>query len=210
MNRALLSEAYSLPTARYITQQTGRIDPTEILCTHMGATSISNATSKKPVIGTIAFNPCTALILYNRKSKEAVVMHLPELSSEDVEKAFTMICQNGSDHIDVHLFGAPFNAERTPEQNSEEIARLNGLVAKLKDLPNCRLATFDVYDKPKPWNVAIDTRTGKLIRGSELFSNFAEAKADISTGTKGLAADWPLSFKDFDGTAVEQQQSLRL
>ncbi len=206
---SLYEEAYRVPTSRYATQKTGRIAPEEIMCTHMGATGVTNATSTAPVIGTVAFNPCTALILYNRKTKAALVMHQPELSPKDVEHGFNKICDNASDFVEMHLFGAPYNPERSTTQNDATKQRLEAILGTMKEHPNCHLATFDVYDKPKPWNVAIDTRTGKLIRGSELFSTFQEAKADISNGAKGLAGEWPCCHGDFDGTLRTQQQHLR-
>jgi hypothetical protein len=206
----LFAEAYALPQAQYVTPKQSQVAPEEAMLTRMFSVGMTNATSRIPVIGTKCFSPCTACILYNRNTKTAIVAHDAEIDPEYFERLLQRVRSNDHDLVDVHIMGAPIQAAASGTENLDTIDYLIPLLSVIKETSNATLATFDVYDKPKPHHIAFDTRTGTLIRGST-FCRTAEEVEEVSetiesTHANDLLSDWPWTGGNFDGTAPEYQR----
>lgn len=210
-----LAAAYALQTAKYATPKGAKIKPEQ---TQLGDTpdcqAITNASSAFPVIGTVAVGPCTVLMLYDSQTHMAFVEHVAGLNEAHFTAALEKMRAAGSTGtIDAHLLHA--HVIGAPHTDAEQLNALENLVGAITAAPGVELKTFDALDKKKPYNVAIDSRNGKLIRGSKLITTEAEvieALADEEHYTDLFVdADWHNTFRDsFDGTTAEHQPGSRL
>lgn len=171
-----LSDAFhrvmALPVAKYVTPETLKVDPDKTILVSMDGTGVTNSRSDTPIIGTRAFNPCMALILYNKRTKTAGIMHEPFLAPEHFFALMSKVRTDEKDPVHAHLMGQPIYAEHehdAEDMNKMSLSALNRLAEAFESEPNLIVKTFDVYSKPKPSAVAIDTRNGRLIRGSDLY-----------------------------------------
>lgn len=170
----------------------------------MDGTAVTNATSEVPVIGTADFNPCSCLIAFNQRTRIAALTHVPFPDETDAANLIGKVRENETDRVDFHVIGAAISDEvdvNAKDGNELKTSHLEALLEGLEALPNVTLKTFDVLDKPKPYAVAIDTRNGSLIRGSEMVVvvNDHDFFPDIEF-------DWPHESLDFDGTEAEMQK----
>jgi hypothetical protein len=198
----MASEAYraaeGLRGGRYHTPQLANISEDDAILTGMGCVGVTNSTSLKPIIGTNGFTPCTAIIMYNPKTKTAGVIHNVEHSPEALAELLAKVRQPDAvgQSVQVHVMGCPKYGDNPDDsRNVKRRARLQKLVDDISTLPDVQIKTFDVYDKKKPHAVAIDTRNGKLIRGSDLFQTEDEAEHDAcQTETPKTLENAPLLF----------------
>lgn len=186
----VFSEARALPTAKYFTPESARVDPDKTMVVGMSQTIISDSKSQYPVIGTNGFNPCLCLILYNKTGKAAIVRHEPLPDAALVRESVAQIRTDENDKIEAHLIGAAicdeefFDMPDPPDHilqmmmksNASTIGNLEDVLHEIGKTPNITLKTFDVYDKPKPCSVAIDTRNGRLITGTDLIVSLGDAE----------------------------------
>ncbi len=194
-----LKKALALPTGQYHTQELLRIKPEEGMCIDTGEISKTNATSLHPVIGTGGYGPCTAVILYNRKTKTAVISHEPPklIPFKDMLRE---IRANETDKVEAHFVGAMAKGQK--EIGQHDVAAFDQYLTELASAPNVTLKTFDVFTKPMPAAVGIDTRNGKLIRGSEVRTpdKHREGIDDFTEWDRTPAGE------SFDGTTPGQQR----
>jgi len=197
--------ALTLPTGNYYTPKLAHIKDDTAMLVRMDGTAITNSTSQFPVIGSEALNPCCAIILYNGKNKVAVLKHLAWPSAEEFQTLLSMVRSDASDQLDIHIVGKPFSHNNEDNINQMRVDSLNDILKAILHTPNATLQTFDVFKKPKPDAVAIDTRTGDLIRGSQLFTSYEES----NRSKKGSLFDrWDCVSEvdeNFDGTIPELQ-----
>lgn len=196
-------EAMALPTAQYRTVGPARIQEGEAVLIDMDCTGVTNAASQIPVIGTSDFNPCTCLIAYNKRTRTAALTHLPFPDASDVFNLIDKVRYSEEDRVEMHVIGAAISDEtdkHAKDGNEIKVDHLEATLQGIESSPNVTLKTFDVYDKPKPYAVAIDTRNGSLIRGSELVVAVNE-----SDFFPDIDFDWPIEIGDFDGTIPEMQ-----
>lgn len=201
-----LSDAFhrvmALPMAKYATPEAVKINPDKTMLVSMGATGLANAKSDTPIIGTRAFNPCMALILYNKNTKTAGIIHEPFLAPEHFSNLLSKVRAVETDPVHVHLMGQPILAAHefdAQDMNKMSLSALNRLVDAFEAEPNLTVKTFDVYTKCKPSAVAIDARNGKLIRGSDLY---VSSYQDLQN-TTDLFHEWPFREygENFDSSA---------
>lgn len=190
----LFRSAMALPTADYIPLQNCNMDERNCVLVGMWCNAITDSESEIPIIGTAAFDPCVAIILYNPRTKTGVLRHTPlGGNSSFVGTLATLIRSSTQENLEAHVIGR--SALAGPGKNGDNeysIDMLSELVTRLDSIPNLTLKTFDAYDKPKTNAVAIDTRTGRLIRGSELYKH--EGALDTADDF-----DMDLLDDDFDG-----------
>ena len=213
MPHAALAKALKTRPGSYLTPDIAHIKPGEALLTGMDYESVTNATSKRPVIGTHAFVPCTVIILYNKRTKTAALLHKTDPQPEDITRLVGKVRGEGADLLQAHVIGC--GALTEGEMKPEHEIRLETIVDSLQSHPNIVIKTFDVLDKPKPHAVAIDTASGNLIRGSALFKTQAAAEKDavapsppdfFATSTY-LFGDWAgHEGQHYDGTLKENQK----
>lgn len=166
--------AMQIPGADYATPQSLNVDPEETMLVGMCETGVTSAHTSKPILGTDCFDPCLALIIYNPRTKTAAIGHEGGMNEEYFSRLLSNVRSCDDDIVHLHLMGAPVCVPDNPwtpdpeQSNTESQAMLNKLAVAFEATPSLIVKTFDVYDKPKPSAVAIDTRDGKLIRGSDL------------------------------------------
>lgn len=168
----------------------------------MGNIGKTNATSQYPVLGTSYVVSCTAMILYNPKTKTAVIRHEAQLEPDDFKDALASVRRSDDEAVKAYIVGA--GGSDSAELNGHTIAQLGPLSQAIAETPNIQVELFDVYDKPKPASFALDTRNGRLIRGSDLVMNQEQA-ADAPSA---FIPDWKAVHKPneiFDGTLPEYQ-----
>lgn len=230
----MASEAYQaaegLRGGKYHTPQLANISETDAILTGMGCVGVTNSTSLKPIIGTNGFTPCTAIIMYNPKTKTAGVIHNVEHTPEALAELLARVRSPDAvgQSVQVHVMGCPKHGNDSGDsRNVKRRVRLQKLVDDINSLPDVQIKTFDVYDKKKPHAVAIDTRNGKLIRGSDLFEREEEAAHDAcQTETPKTLESAPLLFEglfdaannhfkswerakgDYNGTLPENQKGI--
>lgn len=175
-NTPALSDAFhrvmALPMAKYETPDSLRVDPDKTMLVSMNGMGITNAKSDTPIIGTRAFNPCSALVLYNKRTKTAGIIHEPMMVPEHFFGLLSKVRTNQEDPVHLHLMGQPISAAHefdAKDMNDLSLSVLNRLAQTFESEPNLTVKTFDVFSKSKPSAVAIDARNGKLIRGSDLY-----------------------------------------
>lgn len=201
-------EYYDLPTAQYYTPALSNVQGDTVALMEQGFIGMTNHTSKKPVIGAYALNPCAVLILYNKKTKTAILKHRPLISvlepktiEQDYRDLLAKVRSNDSEKIELHLIGG--------SEYDQHVMRLTTeLMDSVKNTPNLEVKTFDMFDKPKPVGVALDTRNGNLIRETRLVKNYDEAKQALcETSLFDEAGFDEIDGMDFDGTLPEHQTS---
>ncbi len=175
-NKPALSDAFQramkIPGADYETPQSLGVDPDETMLIDMWCAGVTSANTSTPVVGTEAFNPCLALIIYNPRTKTAVIAHEPHIEKSYFLSLLSKVRYGDDDIVHLHLMGAPVHSpygDDPEEANAHSRAMLSRLALAFESTPNLIVKTFDVYTKPKPSAVAIDTRNGKLIRGADLY-----------------------------------------
>jgi hypothetical protein len=180
-NYPYFKEASQLATAKYYTPAIAKIQPESTILIGLDNHAVTDSNSEIPVIGTESLATCTAIIAYNTKTKTAAIKHaFSRADSEDVKEIVSLVLPEGhSDSIHMHLVGAGKISGAGYTVNSDVDDENNYILSNLEDIanyiassPNLCLKTYDVYDKPKPIAVAIDARTGALIRGTELLTSF--------------------------------------
>jgi len=212
-----LRAVYHLPTANYLDAKTMRVDLNKLALIYERHRGKTNATSTKPIIGTTSVRLCTGIILYNKKTKTAVIAHVRYDDYVPLQNHYQHLLKdirgNDSDQIDVHILGNEFLNDRAVEWdarlNSQSVVKLNNLVQAVMDTPNVTLKTLDVYNKPKPMDVAIDSRDGKLIRGTGLFHTSTESWAISPPEPFSSELVLRCYEQNFDGTQPEYQEQRR-
>jgi hypothetical protein len=197
-----LSRLYTVSSGKYHTISTANIVAENAVDVCMGNIGKTNATSQYPVIGTSYVVSCTAMILYNPKTKTAVIRHEAQLEPEHFKDALASVRERDDEPVKAYIVGA--GTYGSAQFNHHTIAQLEPLSKVIAQAPNVQVEVFDVYDKPKPASFALDTRNGRLIRGSELVKNLDQA-ADAPSA---FIADWKAVHKlneMFDGTIPERQ-----
>lgn len=195
-----------LPTANYLTPQEAHIRHNETMLLGMHGLGVTDASSPVTVLGSTAFNPCAVLMAYNQDKKTAAIYHTPWPNPEDLERVVTAIRSDLSDSVNIHIVGNPVTEAPNDVMNSMRLYGLEKLVNTCAALPNCELSTLDVYDRPKPYAVAIDAKSGNLIKGSELFRTEEEAEqAMVKNNHVDAFMHWNMTDyeeKPFDGRAL--------
>lgn len=200
-------DAMALPGGAYYTNKMANLDPADVMLIEMDSVAKTNAQSKFPVIGTIGLNPCCALILYNTKTKTGIMTHHVSPDGTEFPPLLDAIRNDPTELVEVHLMGAPIFAAEDDEDfeklNRHTISQATSFLKTVANTKNVTLKTFDVFTKPKPKAVLLDTRTGNLIRGSGLFVTVGDG--DQLTG-QWFDSHCTLTFNNFDGTAKELQR----
>ncbi len=199
------TRAMALPRGTYYTPKTTRMRHEEVIMIGMDQTAITNATSEVPIIGTRSLNPCYAIILFNRTTRTAIMRHQPSPPPETFNTLMTLVRKDPRDRVEVHLIGGtpsddPDLNERAKD-NTDRLNTLYNLVTAIDNTNNTVLKTCDCYDKPKPIAVAIDSRNGRLIRGSDFFITPEEGDKTFDCFQDyGYISD---TVEVFDGTIPE-------
>ncbi len=206
MDTALFDEAYKLPPGRYyVSDKVRDFVKYTALTGGMGHIAISNSTSEVPIVGSCAFNPCCCLILYNTRTKTAVVGHEVHYQPDVIANLKSKVISKEGDIIHAYIMGNP---KSTKMDNTTLFKHyLNDLLTELAAEPPVQVKVFDVLDKPKPTCAALDTRNGRLIRGTNLYRTEEEAniiqRPDMSDEVHVIFND------DFDGTTPDMQKPVR-
>lgn len=197
-----VAQFYAISNGKYHTVSTANVAAENGVDVCMSNSGKTNATSQYPVIGTSYIVSCTAMILYNPKTKTAVIRHEAQLEPEDFKDALASVRSSDDELVKAYIVGA--GVYDNAELNGHAVAQLEPLSKAIAQMPNIQVEVFDVYDKPKPASFALDTRNGRLIRGSELVTNLDQA-ADAPSA---FIPDWKAVHRPneaFDGTLPEHQ-----
>jgi hypothetical protein len=192
---SLYSEKYkATPKGKYFSLKEAHIDGSETILVKMDSFGITNTDSQFPCLGTAELDTCTGLALYNTKTKTLVIAHDSEGKNSFFKDALAKVRSNDEDKVECHVIGL----NEYPGSKEYTNIRLNKLCEDIAETPNIVLKTFDVGDKPHPSAFIIDSRNGRLIRGS--------GDIEYDDGITSVYEDHVGDFKvkhEFDGTKPE-------
>ena len=198
----LIAEAEKLPQGKYLTPGVHHVDLDKVMIlAESNCEGITNADSEYPILGTQALASCLGIALYNKKTKTAKVVHdIGGNLAATFEHALKEIRKNKSDGIELHLIGAYDDEDPRSNYLVEE---LEFLLQSVRKQPHVTLKTFDVLDRPHPTDFAIDSRNGKLIRGTEdIFAGYDSEMDYFATCAK--------TSENFDGIQMPRQKKRHL
>jgi hypothetical protein len=156
--------AMKLPQGNYYTPKTAKITDTDAMLIRMNCVGQTNKTSECPVVGTAALSTCAGIAIRNVKTNMVIIEHESGGFLESFNNLLKRIRTNSTDMLSVDVIGAGKTNDTVSDRYT--LAELDALAVTIAATPNARLRSFDVYDKPHPTAFAVDSRTGKLIRGT--------------------------------------------
>jgi hypothetical protein len=184
-----------LKKGKYFSPEDAHIDGSETVLVRMGVSGITYSKSSVPCLGTAALDTCTGLALFNTKTKTVGVAHDFDLGANAFRELLSKVRTNDTDKIECHIIGATDQPNDTDLTKSQHGA-LDALSKAIESTPNVIITTFDVAAKPHPSAFVIDSRNGRLIRGTEDVSPGVKAEKEVF-----LYFDHKDTF--FDGTSEE-------
>ncbi len=206
----ILRTAHALPKGAYLTPGLANVADDEAIIVGEECLGVTNATSVKPVIGTNGYSPCTAIIAYNNKRKIAVTVHYNEFTEETLNRMLKLARNDDTDWITFYVAGLNKDTSTKDESfcnlNQFLMHQMEKIAQWINSTPYSTLAVFDVFDKPKPNGIAIDTRTGKLIRGSKIFKTPIEFDSTPDYDDLFIRYSRLRSHDFYDGTTPDKQR----
>jgi hypothetical protein len=197
MNTPFFDKYKKLPAGKYHTPETAKIYPEDAVLVGMSASGITNAKSLVPCLGVANLDPCTGLALWNKKTKQLATSHEPYMGAEVFKSLLGMIRKNSADVVEAHIIGVTDDMESS--ERTESLHRsLDKICQAIDATPNVIIKTFDVGNKPHPSAFMVDSRNGKLIRGTE--DVYPAQEYDYP---ESFTLNFEVTDKFFDGTTEE-------
>jgi chemotaxis receptor (MCP) glutamine deamidase CheD len=205
--RGAFERAMALPTPDYPPlKDVAAIDAEKTMLVEYDQIGLTNSRSIHPILGTAGFGTCIVVILYDRRTKTAALLHD---TGTEVKSTFKTLLEYfpGNRQLELHVLGGTFSgavrSEKDEKYNLETETILREFADMIAGMDNITLKTFDVFSKLKPTAIAIDARNGKLIAGSGLYRIESDANFNVD-----MLEQWNHAGEDnhFDGTAPEFQK----
>lgn len=196
MSRRITYEhALQLPQARYHHPEHAGVSADNTRLIQMEYTAVTYANSSIPIIGTAALASCLGIGVRNAHSharmpfRTAVGHDIPSGTISLFDRLLSAVRKNTKDPVHLYVVGGEFNVN----DRINDAAYVRDFVSYVSTVPHIILKVFDVGTKPHPEDFMIDSRNGRLIRGT----------TDIVLGNAEDLHDIAANAYNFDGTLSE-------
>jgi hypothetical protein len=169
----LYDAAMALATADYKTPDEMGISPAQGVDISLESAGLTYAGSKYPAIGTSSLQCCLSTIVYCPHERLAICSHDNNGQyTQGLERLIGLLAKIRPQAVEIHAIGSVHDLQEDFNEAKEDLKRYLALCETIPERTGAAysLKTFDVMHKPHPTAVGIDSRTGRLLRASDMLT----------------------------------------